>query len=231
MTNKQLISAIRNHINDGLKGAIPDTSYSLGQLRDEAYQMRNRLMFEMSSKVKLDIKFFFNTIDSIPIEEMDLSTDVVIKSGICRSYIKIPRIFFVNIVDPVEFIGIGPVSKNKSFKIYYDYKYKTHSTRFLTNKRPFVFVDTSITTKKYITAYLYNIDRYKDIRYLSVRALFENPYDIASKDCCINIDNMEFPAPGWMQNMIIEKLSWSYVNQYRKLNIPDYSITNTDIKG
>jgi len=232
MTNKELVSSIRNHINDGLKGAIPDVSYSARQLRDEAFLMRNRLIFETNAKIKLDINFFFNTIDSIPIEEMDMSTSPIIKSGICRSYIKIPKLFFISRVNPVEYIGIGPVSKNKSFTIYLDYSYKTHGSRFLTSRKPYVFIDTSITTKNYIIAYLFNIDRFKDLRYLSVRAIFENPFSISNdEDCCTDMEDVEFPAPGWMQDMIIEKLSWQYVNQYRKLNIPDYTITNTDLKG
>lgn len=231
MTIKEFGSTVRNHINDGLKGTIPDTSYSPDQLINEGFLWRNRLMYEMSTQVKIDIKFFYNTIDSVPIEEMDLSLNPVIKSGMCRSYVKIPRIFTVHNVDPIEFLSIGPVSKEKSFKIYYDKKFKHHDYRFMTSKSPYAFVDTSITSKNYIYAYLFNISKFKDIRYLTIRALFENPSKLPNDDCCLELENQEFPAPGWMQEMIIEKLTYQYINQYRNMNIPNFNIQNTDLKG
>ena len=229
MTIEDLGSAIRNRINDGLKGTISDVSYSREQLIKEAFILREKLIYEHSMKGKFDFTLFYQTIDSIPIEEMDLSTNAVIKSGICRNYITFPRI--VPTFGKISIEYLGPVSKDKSYIIYYDTKFNHHKYRLRTSRNPYTYIDLDANNSGNVNAYLFNIGSFKAQRYLTVRGIFANPMDLSNFDCCTDIEQDEFPAPGWMQDTIMDRLVAKYVNDYRKLNIPDFPNTKTDIKG
>jgi len=229
MTVKELGSAIRNHIGDGLKGEIPTTSYSREQLIDEAFLFRNRLIYEFSKKSKDSLIPFYQTIDSIPIEEFDLSQHKIIKSGICRNFVSIPVLAPTNNFMSIEYLG--PVSKAKSFKLYYDTKFNDHSGRLRTKRNPFSFIDMAPASDGYLKALLFNLDEIKNLRYVSVRGIWANPLKLKNFDCCEDIDDMEFPAPQAIQDMIIDKLVEKYVRQYRQMNIPDFPNKQNDING
>lgn len=229
MTIKELGSAIRNHIFDGLKGEIPTTSYSREQLIQEAFLYRNRIIMEFSMKGKYDLTPFYQTIDSIPIEELDLSTHKVIKSGICRSYIRIPSL--APTYNSLSLEYLGPVSKEKSFKIYYNTKFNHHKYRMRTSLKPYTYVDMESDQDGMIDALLFNLNDTKDLRYLTVRGVFANPLDIETFDCCTDVEDNEFPAPFYVQEMIIEKLTQRYVSQYRQMNIPIFPNKQNDIQG
>lgn len=229
MTINELGSAIRNHVHDGLKGEIPTTSYSREQMIKEAFLYLNRVIMEFSMKGNYDLTPFFQTIDAIPIEELDMSKHVVIKSGICRNIIKIPVLSstFTNI--SIEYIG--PVSKDKSFSIYYDTKFSAHKFRLRTSKKPFVLIDMDADKDGFITIEIYNLSTHKDLRYLTVRGIFADPMALKVFDCCTDIEEEEFPAPAYVQEMIIEKLTQRYISQYRQMNIPLFANKQNDIQG
>jgi len=228
MIVKKLGSAIRNHIGDGLSGEIPDTSYSREQLIDEAFLYRNRLIYELSKTAGFDLTPFYQTLDSVPIEELDLSQHRIIKSGICRSYVKIPVLAPTFTSLSIEYIG--PVSKSKSFKIYYDTKFNDHSGRMRTARKPFTYVDMNSGSKGYINSLLFNLDEIKNLRYLTVRGVWANPMLLKTFGCCEDMEDMEFPAPGYIQDMIIEKIVKDYVRQYRQMNIPEFPDRQIDIR-
>ena len=229
MKVKEVGSTIRNHIGDGLSGEIPTTSYSREQLIDEAFLFRNRIIWEFSLKGKINLIPFYQTIDSIPIEEFDLSQHKIIKSGICRNYVDIPALAPTNNFMSIEYLG--PVSKAKSFKLYYDTKFNDHSGRMRTARNPFSYIDMNPKSDGYIKAMLFNLDEVKNLRYVSVRGIWANPLKLKNFDCCEDIDEMEFPAPLAIQDMIIEKIVEKYVRQYRQMNIPDFPNKLTDING
>lgn len=235
MTTEELGSAIRNGIYDSLKGAIADTSYSESQLIDEAFILRSTFLAKNAEKIKKEysLKPFYQTIDSIPIHEMDISTNTVIKSGICISYIKFPSIAPMFLDLGLEYIGMNNKDiQAKSFTVYYDDRHASHP--FLASrirKDPYVFVDMDSDANGLVTGFLYNMGKYKDKKYLTVRGIFDNPLKIDMEDCCTEILKDEFPAPLEMQGLIIQTLVNRYIELYRKANIPDFPNTLTDIKG
>jgi len=219
-------------MHDGLKGEIKNTSYSVSQLISEAFLLRSRLIYEESKKGKKDFTAFYQTFDSIPIKEIDISVNSDIKSGICTSYIEFPSIASTLSEIAIEYIGLNNKDIDaKTFSLYYDDRFKTHQNKLRVSKKTFVYVDTDVDTNGLIKAFLYNINKYKDEKYLSVRGIFDNPMVFLGNDCCVDLLKEEFPAPGWMQDVIIERLSMVMVEQYRKMNIPEFSNKQTDFKG
>jgi len=229
MTVKEIGSAIRNNISDGLKGEIPTNSYSREQLIDQAFIYRNRIIMESSKNKNYNLTPFYQTVDAIPIAEFDLSKHKNIKSGISQSYIKIPILAPTFSDMSIEYIG--PANMMKSFKIYYDTKFAAHSGRLRTAKNPFAYVDMGSAENGYINAILDNLDKVKNLRYLSARGIWANPLDLKNFDCCSDMEDKEFPAPLYIQDMIIEKLTERFIRYYRQMNIPEFPNTQTDVNG
>jgi len=78
-----------------------------------------------------------------------------------------------------------------------------------------------------ITLWFFNLGKYNPLRFVSVRAAFEHPTNI-------NLDDptrleKEYPAPGHMQNAIIDTLAEKYVRYFRQLQVPTPPNTQTDI--
>lgn len=232
MTIEDLGSTIRNRMHDGLKGEIKNVSYSVNQLISEAFLLRSRLIYEESKKGKKDFTAFYQTFDSVPIKEIDISVNSNIKSGICTSYIEFPSIASTLTDIAIEYIGLNNKDIDaKSFTLYYDDRFKTHQNKLRISKKTFVYVDTDVDSNGLIKGFLYNLKAFKDEKYLSVRGIFDNPMVFLDEDCCTEFIKDEFPAPGWMQDIIIERLTMVMVEQYRKMNIPEFSNKQTDIKG
>jgi len=232
MTIRELGSTIRNRVKDGLKGEIKNISYSVSQLISEAFLLRSRLILEESRKSKIDLVSLYQTFDSLPIKEIDMQVNSPIKSGICSSYVEFPALASTFLGIQLEYIGYNTRDINsKSFMFYFDDRFKTHQNTLRISKNPYAYVDTERTTGGLIKAFLFNIGPYKSGKYLSVRGIFDNPTEFISNDCCEDIWDEEFPSPDWLQDIIIERLSMSYVEQYRKMNIPEFSNKQVDIKG
>ncbi len=233
MTVEELGSAARSGINDALKGEINDVSYNIDQLIDEAFLLRSKLIGEDSEKNKKNFKNYYQTLDSIPVHEMDISTRTEVKSGICVSYIKFPGIAPMFLDMGLEYVGMNNKDvAAKSFTIYYDDSHSQHVYRVgRTKNYPYVYVDLDVDRDGMVTCYLYNMGKFKDKKFLTVRAIFDNPRNVGDDDCCIDMLKDEFPAPGRMQVLIIEMLVNKYIALYRKANIPDFANTLTDLKG
>lgn len=232
MTVNDLGSTIRNRMHDGLKGEIKNVSYSTSQLISEAFLLRSRLIYEESKKGKIDLTPFYQTFDSIPGKEMDISTHPSIKSGICTTYIEFPSVASVLNNLAVEYIGMNNKDIDaKSFTIYTDDRFKTHQNKLRIAEKPFTYLDASVNSEGFIKSFLFNIGPYKDKQYFTVRIIADNPMVFLGMDCCTDFLNEEFPAPGWMQDIIIERLSMVMADQYRKMNIPEMSNKQVDIKG
>jgi len=234
MTINGLADAVRNNVVDGLKGLVADFSYSRAQLIAESFLVRSRLLDERATKSKKSLTAFYQTIDSIPIHEIDISNQqTVIRSGICTSYIEFPKIASIFGDISLEYIGMNNKDKEaKSFMIYYDDTHSTHDYNMSRiRKRPYVYVDIDADSNGMIKGYLYNLGKFKDRQYLTVKGIFDDPSILIGNDCCEDIFDDEFPAPNEMQDIILRKMVDYYVTYYRKLNIPDFPNTLTDIKS
>ena len=227
MTLNQITSAIRNRVADGLSGNISSQAFSILQLEDEVDLTRMSLLFDLSTQgIKLNKKFLYQTKDGLALECMDISqSGCGIAAGEEVRGVKIPAIISTIGDDAVEYFGT--MDKRNNFITYFDLdSANNHKRRILTKNKPFIWVDTEVDENGHMTAYLLNMNKYDGLRYLSIRGIFSYPNTL--KGSIEDFEDREYPAPGHLQNKIIDTLTEKYVRYFRQLNIPPQPNTQSD---
>jgi hypothetical protein len=213
MNYQQLAYAVRNHVSDGLKG-VSNISYSIEQIIDEAILLRNKLLFDKSTTFKVNLKFFTQTVPKIAVNCEKFYGHCSINIDEVEMHFEIPKPLYTS--DDSGIYYLGPMDNSTNFKVYFDNTYNLHKYRLKTKHKPFVFVDLGTESDTgHVRAFLMNAGDYKELKYMTVRAAFENPR-LAS--VAPNFYLEEFHATSEMQSMIIDQLTMKYVEYYRKLN-------------
>lgn len=223
MTINEMASAIRNHIKDGLSGAVANYSYSIEQLQEEIILMRNKLLMERSRQGKVNLKQYYQTMPGVILEPADISASPVLKSFKRALGFTIPRVLST-VNDDYEVILAYTLDNERSFKIYRTTDYRDHKYRLKTKRAPFIYLDTSIDGQGMIKGWLMNTTSYETIRSITLQGVFTNPLDVPG----FGLDT-EFPGTMESQNDIIAALTAQYVQYYRGMNIAPQPNTQTDL--
>ena len=222
MTARELADAIINNVSSGLKGAIGNFSYSREQVEKEVGVERNAIIKEYSVKNIIPKKDLVQTIRCIPVVCDDISKCCDgMESGVKVRQFKLPRLSTVFKDTPIDFIGT--IDRKKDYKVYFDKSYLNHQFRRYTSKKPYVWIDMGSNDENGdVTAYLFNANLQE---YMSVTAVFEDPYHVIECDC-LDPEDKEFPAPQFIQRDIIVRISERYVRYHKQL-IPQVNLPNT----
>lgn len=225
MTGKEISSTIRNNIKDGLSGIVTSSAISYKQIDAEIDLVRAKLFFEQERSGKLDVRNFIQTLDNQLLECRDLIHDCNISSGEALPSIKVPKILATQTNNAIEYIGFG--NKQRGFIKYYDIDdIVNHRYRLKTNDAPFVWIDLAPDFEDMITLYFFNLGKFDPLKRVSMRAAFESPYKVSPLDPIF--DEKEYPAPAYMQELIITTLTERYLRFYRALNVASVPNTQTD---
>ena len=226
MTHNQIASTIRNHISDGLSGAIADEEISIEQLLDEIDLTRASLIVKNALTMKVDYKYFMQSLDSIPITCKSMSTSCgVYIPGDSIPSIEIPSILPIAGDRGIEFIGTNDMST--SFDIYYHPEdIRDHKVRMVTRRRPYVWVDLAVNPKGMLTVWFFNFGSYNPLKKIKFRGVLNSPMKAING---YSVNTTEYPAPADVQQEIINFLTSKYINYYRALNIQPTANTQTDI--
>lgn len=230
MTLNEITSSIRNRIADGLSGNISNQAFSLEQLEEEVDLQRADIINKyIISGNKMNINYIFQTIDLLPVKCLSLSDNVPCGFSVPSSgapSVKLPPIMATIDDSAIEFFGLS--NKQTEFIVYFDTdSISNHKYRQKTNSKPFIWVDTTMDENGFMTAYLLNAGPYSNIKYLSIRAIFEHPSRVNVNDPAYG--DKEYPAPGHIQNAIIDALTEKYVRYYRQMNIAPLPNIQADI--
>lgn len=215
MTLQEMASAIRNHVLDGLDG-ISNTAFSVQQLQDEILMSAPGIMLKMANEGVLDMAKLYQRIDGIRLECVEISSNCQVETEECAPHFTIPNINR-SAMEPIAFLG--SIDSSISFKVYYDREYRFHKYRLATAKAPFAWVSTSANSEGTYDVFLFNMGRYNNLTYVSIDALFDNPYDLLKTPYYDQFSSAEFYAPLFVQNQIVESLTAKYVEYYRKLHM------------
>jgi len=228
MTLNEITSAIRNRVADGLSGNISNQAFSLEQLEEEVDLQRSEFINKYAaSGNKLNANYLYQSIDGIHVTCQSLSQNAPcgFSSGDGVPAIKLPAIAATFDDSAIEYIGL--MNKQEDFIVYHDTdSMQNHKYRIRTAHLPFVWVDTTPDANGYMTAFLMNAGKYFNLKYMSVRAIFEHPSRLGTN--AADYADKEYPAPGHMQNQIIDALTEKYVRYFRQLNIPSLPNTQSD---
>jgi len=221
MTLNEIASAIRNHISDGLSGAVANYSYSIEQLQAEIILMRNKLLSARADQSKVNLKQYYQTYPGVILQPADISASPVLKSYKRALGFTSPKILST-INDDYEVVLIHTIDNERSFKIYRTTEYRDHKYRQKTKRAPFVYLDTSTDKNGFVKGWLMNTGQYEGIRSINIQAVFANPMDVPGFT-----EDTEFPSTFESQNDIIAALSAQYIQYYRQLNLAPQPNTQT----
>ena len=225
MTLNEIASSIRNNIGNGLK-EVSNYAYPLDQIRDEVGDVRNQIILEDSKTSVLNLEFFAQRIDNIPIDLVRFPVGGYSNSPNLVPHVKIPRIIMTKNDSAILFMGAP--DQSLYLKIYYNFMHMNHKFSRVIGRRPYAYVDPSHDPDGFMDAYLFNLGP-NGLRFLSIRAVFDDPIKILDSDGLFGVDE-EFPAPTAVQEMIIDKITQKYIQYYKNLNHPYQPNTQTDLK-
>jgi len=215
MTLNEMATAIRNHVVDGLNG-VDTLPFSIEQLQKEILISVPGVLLELSSKGVIDLLKLTQRIDGIRLHNDDVSGNCSVDSGSCAPHFEIPNVNrFIS--EPITFIG--SMDSRISFKIYYDRDWRFHKYRLATANKPFAWVSTRANSNGLYDIFLFNLGKYSGLKYISIDALFDNPYDIFNTPYFEQFSAAEFYAPSVVQETVIDKLTKKYIDYYRKLHM------------
>lgn len=222
MTLEQMASAIRNHIGQGLK-EVDDFAYSVEQLKDEIGAMWNALILELSKAGLFNPAYFAQKQDNIDIQLGVFPHDSGHPSKRVP-YIKIPMPAMT--VGDKSIIYLGPADLSMDFTRYYDSSFNDHRYSRVVGNRPHVYVDLSGDGDGHAYAYIFGIEG-SSLSKMAIRLVPNDPLKIMN-DAGTFGDDEEFPAPGSVQDMIIDRITKRYLAFYKNPVQPNEPNTNTD---
>lgn len=215
MTLQQIATSIRNNVVDGLDG-ISSTAFSMEQLYDEVILSASTSIAKLSAQGAIDIAALTQRVDGIRITCRDLSSNCSVESEISAPHFTIPNVNRLA-KEPITFLG--SLDAKLSFKVYYDRDYRFHKYRLATSRRPFAWVSSTANDTGMYDVFLFNMGSYDTIQFISMDAIFDNPYDLLKTDYFEQFNNAEFYAPNYIQREVIDTLTQQYVNYYRQLHM------------
>lgn len=218
MTLRELASAIRNNIVNGLKGTSNE-AFSIEQLMKEIILEANTVITLKIAEKVLSIESVAQRIDGIEIECTDISANCAIDSQVNAPHIEIPKLSqFASAEESLLYIG--PMDNSKGFKVYTNRDYVFHEHNLATKNRPYVWVNVAVNTNGMYDVFFFNLGKYNNLKYVSVTARFENVYDLLSTSYADQFTASEFYAPALVQNIVMTNITQKWVNYYRQLATP-----------
>jgi len=181
MTLYEMASTIRNHVADGLSGAIANHAYSIEQLEKEIDLLRAKLLYEYIGSIgtkKVNLKYHMQLMPALTIVCLDpalVPSECAIPSGIEIPAIKMPKILATPDDSALGYIGYIDHSLNFSFYSNIDDVY-VHNHRVYTAGTPYAWSDMTTDENGMMTLYLFNLGELNPLKKLTVRAVIEKPY-------------------------------------------------------
>lgn len=215
MTLSQMASAIRNNILDGLDGAST-LVFSIEQLQDEILQTTATTIVTLAAQGLLDITTLTQRVDGIRIECKDISSNCAVKSELVAPSFSIPNVNRMT-ANPISYLG--SVDGELDIKVYFDRDYRYHKYRLATAKAPFAWVSTTADPNGMYQVFLFNMSKYDHIKFVTIEAVFDNPYDLQKTDYYAQFLSSEYYAPLYIQKQVMDSITQQWVNYYRQLHL------------
>ena len=224
MTLEQMASSVRSHVVDGLNG-ISNASFSLEQIQDEIIYTTSALLTTYIKQGVVDPLRLGQRIDGIRVECEDISANCSVASYVNAPHFSIPDINRV-LSEPILYLGT--MDSSLSLKVYYDRDFRFHKYRLATALRPFAWVSSTPNKEGLYDVYLFNLGKYNNLKFISIDAIFDNPYDIHKTAYFDQFAQSEFYAPLFIQKEVVTQISNEYANYYRKMHMTRIPNTQTN---
>lgn len=198
--------AVKNNLEAGLKGNM-NYSFSIEQLKAEVIAERNAIVKQLKQSGLAEAESLYQEINCIELDCKDFGL-------CCEIDTRQPTFHFVvPYFNAHNYTGLA--TQHKPFNIYSPgnntFIYNKYRSSF-TNNKPFVVYRNH---EGQMHGFIFNPPTY-NLKYISVRAVFENPLEVNNYSCCVyNPETDRFPAPDFIINQIITQMvgrwsSWYY---------------------
>lgn len=219
MTALEIVSTIRNHVVDGLKGVNME-AFSKEQLLHEVMIAASSLIEQAIQQGTLKRENVSQRIDGLELICKDISNSCEVSSHVTAKHIEIPKLL-QTMSSSEAIIYLGPMDNSFSIKVYDDMNYRYNKYSFTNNSKPYAWVSkASSAVDGHYDVYIFNLGDYGGLKFVSIEAVFENPYDLLNTEYSNQFVSQEFYAPTMIQQQIIDTLTQKYVSYYRQLNMP-----------
>jgi len=226
MTLDQIVAAIQNNVGVGLK-EVWNYPYSREQLWDEISNIRSQTIYNLSKRDKLDPADFAQTPkDNFEIVPGPYPTTAFNETGYDAYTTYIPKLAQTLAGNPIVYLGPADMSLNMIVYTTIEQANSHKYSRVIKN-RPYAVIGVSQNGEGDLPVYLFNLGP-APFRYLTVRAVFDDPVKVLEEKDGVYAGEQEFPAPLGVQENIIDVLSDKYITYYRKLAHPNEPNDQTD---
>ena len=197
--------AIKNNLEAGLN-TTANFPFSIEQLEAEVLATRSNLLEQLEANKAEGLSEFYQEINCIPLDCEDFGL-------CCERSTKQPSLHFkVPVFVAHNYTGLA--TQTKPFNVYLagnnGHIYQKYRSSY-TAKRPYVVY------RLYggeMHGFVFNPPT-PNLKVISLRAIFENPFDINAFDCCnYNADVDRFPAPNFIVQQIIDTMTQKWSSWY-----------------
>ena len=227
MTLDQIVAAIQNNVGVGLK-EVWNYPYSVEQLWDEISNLRSQIIYDLSKKGKLNPADFAQTPqDNLNLKPSPYPDTAVPEVGSPTMRTTMPKLAQVR-SGSNNIVYLGPTDMSLNITVYENPdKANSHKYSRAIKNRPYAVIGASQNGLGDVPVYLFNLGP-APFKYVTVRAVFDDPVKVMEENDGVYAGEQEFPAPLGVQEMIIDSLSDKYITYYRKLAHPNEPNDQTD---
>ena len=197
-------SIIRNRISP----YITNTNLDINQIKDELVIVRNRLIHEYELKKALvNASIMYREVNCIPVVCKDISECCDVDSDEKVLVAEIPELMELSTIP--NLLYVGTIDRTTPFQIMRGNSYLYRPYAKWTSKMKSVWYRQP---KNQLI--LFNVP--DTIKSISVTLIPKNEQDLLKYECaCIDVDDVEFTAPDYLIDVIIETVANKYINQYQ----------------
>lgn len=222
---------IINSVYSGGKG-IANISLSQDQVKDEVNLARNRFILNLNQNYQLNPEGLYQNITCLKATKKDIRqicpVDTTTEESNKILCVPIPKLLHIPRMNPIKYLG--NVSRQVEWKFFWgnDFFYRRYD-KYAKND-PVAWVNGT-------EIWLFNVPPFIK-KQITLQAIFENPRDLSTYNCCKASDNDPYPVPPTIVDMITGKLINDYLRYYRLQNpqpntgseAPDAITTNKNIR-
>lgn len=209
----KLASAVKNHVDSGLRGFHINNSLSLELIADEVVNERLSILKQYALKGILPLKDLYVAINCIKTDCKSIEKCRCSEEGTPTMHFEIPQLlndYGAHVID-----YIGSTDKQNPF-VYYTSStaLRQHKYRKRGKNKPIVWIDTTPNENNMYDCFVFNAPFLKEV---SIVAVFKDPRQLEQYQCCSQQedDNMSF-----IDNQVVMNLSQRYVYFYRQASAP-----------
>lgn len=207
MTHRDIASAILNNITSG--EGISNTRIPLQQVMDEIDTLRARLLYERSQQGLSIEPEYYQTASCIPVICQDISECCGINSDAKVLVGQLPSSVLTQ-NGRLLINYAGTIDRYRPYRIITGNHYLfAMKGKYVGNKPTLWFDNTRVV--------LFNPETLA-IKNISISAIWTNPAKLRDLDCCSNYDEKDYPAPAGLIDMIIGKITESYIRYFYRMN-------------